>query len=74
MVKTLLPMQEVWFNPWSGSLCPKTKTRNRSKIVTNSIESFKVVHIKKKIFKQEKKTVFVHVSSVSPEGVIWALE
>ena len=47
----------------------KTKTRNRSNIVTNSIEIFKVVHIKKKIFKQEKKKQFLYMYLVLALGV-----
>ena len=33
----------------------KTKTYSRSNIVTNSIKTLKIVHIKKKIFKKKKK-------------------
>ena len=32
----------------------KPKTKNRSSIVINSIKSLKIVHIKKKIFKEKE--------------------
>ena len=56
-----LPMQEVWVRSLVRELRPhtprdqKTKTQNRSNIVTDSIKTLETVHIKKKkIFKKIK--------------------
>ena len=49
-------MQWVWVDPWSGSfMAKKTKTqKNRSNIVTNSIKTLKMAHVKKKNVYQKK--------------------
>ena len=53
-LRLCLPMQGVWVWSLVGELSSpiphsqKTKTWNRSNIVTNSIKTLKVVHIKKK--------------------------
>ena len=55
-----LPMQEVWVRSLVRELRPltsrdkKTKTQNRSNIVTDSIKTLETVHIKKKIFKKNQ--------------------
>ena len=48
----------------------KTKTENRSNIVTHLIRTFQTVHVKKKIFKKIKYTISVKVFfSVYNRGV-----
>ena len=53
----LLPMQRVWVRSLIGELrsdmphCQKIKMENRNNIVTNSVKTFKMVHILKKFFK-----------------------
>ena len=65
-LKLCLPMQELQVQSLGEELrshvplCQKVKTENRSSIVTNSIKTLKMAHIKK-VFKQfivkkEKKT------------------
>ena len=48
----------------------KPKTYNRSNIVTNSIKTFKMVHIKKKkIFKKMKEKYFLRQTKTKIEGI-----
>ena len=57
--------------PGQGAKMPfrqkkKTNTQNRSNIVTNSIKTLKMVHIKKKILKKNRKavpTIIIYVIS-----------
>ena len=69
MVRTLLPVQGVWVPSLVEELTShmplgqktKTKTQNRSNIVTNSIKTLTMVHIKKKNL---KKTVPLQLSLI----------
>ena len=67
MVKTLLSNAEgAGSTPGQEAkvlmpLGQKSKTENRSNIVTNLIRTFQMVHVKKKIFKKIKYTISVKV-------------
>ena len=57
-LRPCLPIRECGFNPWLGSKDPiylvDKKTKHvTSNIITNSLKTFKMVHIKKKLKKVE---------------------
>ena len=83
-VKTTFQCRGCGFNPWSGSSDPhasqwETKAKNRSNVVTNSIKTLRMLHIKKKKILKEKITLDLgvvlgtSVDTCGPQARWWLL-
>ena len=66
------------FDPWSGrklrSHMPhsqKTKIKNRSNIVINSIKDLKIVNFQKKILKKKKKNPYLSKPTCANTKLFW---